>query len=94
MPPHGPSRTSPQAPVYPADLEAAMQETLATLADVDLAYEQHRKMLDGWSGSKTQRERLRAESDVLHKKEREPLVMRLADLHDRISRLTLLRTLH
>ena len=82
------------APVYPDDLEAELQETLATLADVDHAYEQRRNMLDRWSGSEAKKDRVRAELESLHKKEREPLVLRLADLHYRIMRVTMFRTLH
>jgi hypothetical protein len=91
---HGPSRTTPEAPVYPADLDDEMQDALATLADVELAYKQHRKMLDRWSGSAAQTARLRAELERLYQRDRQPLIIRLADLHERIRRVTLFRTLH
>jgi hypothetical protein len=81
-------------PIYPDDLEAAIQETLAMLADVDLEHEQRCEMLDRWSGSETQKERLRRELDTLHQRDREPMVLRLADLHYRMMRVTMFRTVH
>jgi hypothetical protein len=88
---HGPSHTTPEARVYPIDLEDEMQSALATLADVELAYDKHRKMLDRWSGSAAQKACLSAELERLYQRDRQPLVMRLADLHERI---TPFRTLH
>ena len=91
---HEPSRTTADAPFYPTDLEDALQETLAILADVELAYDKHRAMLDRWSGSAAQKARLSAELERLYQRDRQPLVMRLADLHERIRRVTLFRTVH
>ncbi len=91
---HEPSRTAPKAPVYPTDLEEALQTTLATLADVEHAYQKHRTMLDTWSGSAEQKNRLRAEMESLYQKHRQALVMRLADLHERIRRVMMFLTLH
>jgi hypothetical protein len=91
---HAPSRTTPDAPFYPTDLEDALQTTLATLADVEHAYQKHRTMLDTWSGSAEQKNRLRAEMESLYQKHRQALVMRLADLHERIRRVTMFRTIH
>jgi hypothetical protein len=84
----------PETPLYPADLDEAMQDTLASLADVDLIYELRRKMLDNWSGSKSQTERLRAEADAIYQGERQPLILRLADLHERMMDVTLFRVIH
>src|SRR5688500_3745195 len=84
----------PEMPLYPADLEEAMQDTLSSLADVDLLYELRREMLDNCSGSKSQTERLRAEAEAVYQSERQPLVLRLADLHDRSMRVTLFRAIH
>jgi hypothetical protein len=91
---HGPSHTAPDAPFFPTDLEDALQTTLATLADVEHAYKKHRTMLDTWSGSAEQKSRLTAEMESLYQRHRQALVMRLADLHERIRRVTLFRTLH
>jgi hypothetical protein len=84
----------PETPLYPADLDEAMQDTLASLADVDLIYELRRKMLDNWSGSKSQTERLRAEADAIYQGERQPLILRLAELHERMMDVTLFRVIH
>jgi hypothetical protein len=93
---HELSRTSSSSemPVYSADLEGAMQDTLATMADVDLIYELRREIIGSHLASERQRECLRAELDAVYKSERQPLVMRLADLHDRMMRVTLYRALH
>jgi hypothetical protein len=84
----------PDSPVYPEDVEAAIQETLAILADVDRDYDQRREAIKKSSISIVQKKRLRVEVDGLHRKDREPLVLRLADLHYRLVRATLFRTLH
>ena len=80
--------------VYADDLEAAMEDTLAKLADIDRDYESRREALERWSGSVGQKRRLRAELENLHRHDRQPLVLRLADLHYRMMRLSMFRTLH
>jgi len=84
----------PETPFYPADLEEAMQDTLSNLADVDLIYELRRKMLDTCSVSEAQTERLLEEAEVVYQCERQPLILRLADLHQRMMSVTLFRTIH
>ena len=88
------SYSVPETPLSSADLEEAMQDTLSRLADVDLLYGLRREMLDNCSGSKSQTERLRAEAEAIYQSEREPLVLRLADLHDRSMSVTLFRAIH
>jgi hypothetical protein len=88
------SAVPPDAAIYPEELAAAIQETLATLADVEHTYQQRRKFIDGWSGPDLEKQVLLNEAEVQHRREREPLVLRLADLHERTLRVTLLRTLH
>jgi len=82
------------AAVYPEELAAAIQETLSTLADVDHLYEQRRKFIDDWTGPDTEKQILLGECEILRRREREPLVLRLADLHERTLRVTVLRTIH
>jgi hypothetical protein len=84
----------PETPLSSADLDKAMQDTLSRLADVDLIHELRREMLDNLSGSESQTERLRAEADAVYQSERQPLILRLADLHDRSMSVTLFRALH
>ena len=84
----------PETALSSADLEEAMQDTLSRLADVDLLYELRREMLDNCSGSKSQTERLLEEAEVVYQCERQPLILRLADLHERMMSVTLFRALH
>jgi hypothetical protein len=71
---HEPSPTPspPDFPIYPADLEDAMQDTLARLADVELIYKLRREMLGCRSASERQTERLRAELESVYQSERQP----------------------
>jgi hypothetical protein len=64
------------------------------LADVDRAYDQRREAIKRSPIPIVQKKRLRAEVDSLHRKDREPLVLRLADLHYRMMRASLFRTIH
>ena len=88
------SSSVPEIPLYSADLQEEMQETLSRLADVDLIYNLRREMLDNLSASESQSERLRAEAEAAYQSERQPLILRLADLHDRMTSVTLFRTHH
>ena len=81
-------------PVLTEDLEAAIQETLSALADVNRAFDERREAIKKSSISIGQKKRLRAELDSLHRKDRQPFVLRLADLHYRIVRASLFRTIH
>ena len=89
---HTPS--SPETPLYPDDLQDAIQDTLSKLADVNLIYELRRDLLDSLSVSAATGERLRAELEALYRSERQPLVLRLTDLHSRMMRITLRRAVH
>jgi hypothetical protein len=85
---------STSAPVLADDVDNAIEETLAALADVDKAYEERRTMLARRSLSLGQKKRLGAEVDKLYQQDRQPLVLRLAELHYRKTRLTLFKMLH
>jgi hypothetical protein len=82
------------SPVYSEDIEAAIQETLGLLANVDQNYELRREAIKKSSVSILQKKRLRTEVDRLHRKHREPYVLRLADLHYRTIRASLFKTFH
>ena len=83
------------APVYPEDLEPALQDTLALLANIDAHYDAERERLDHWPGPDSVKARLSAQLAEAHRQEREPYVKRLAELHQRIMSETLYRhTLH
>jgi hypothetical protein len=80
-------------PVYPEELEAAIRSTLAKLAAVDVEYNARRVALHQRSLSQGQRLRLCAQLYDRHKKDREPLVLHLANLHYRMMRATLFGSL-
>jgi hypothetical protein len=82
-----------QTPVYSEDLEAAIQNALAKLAEVERDYESRRDALDKRSGSIGQKKRLRANLDSLRQRHREPLVLELANLHYRLMRATIFGSL-
>jgi hypothetical protein len=81
-------------PVLHEEIEAAIQNTLAMLADVDRRYDLRREAIKKSSITLVQKKRLRAEVDSLHRKDRQPLVLRLADFHYRMMRASLFKTMH
>jgi hypothetical protein len=89
---HEPTET---APIYPDDLEPALQDALAILANIDAHYDSERERLDQWVGPHSVKERLRAQLAEVHRQEREPHVQRLAELHQRWTTMRLFRqTIH
>ena len=81
------------APVYPADLTAAMQAELAALAAIDAEYAQRQYRLETWAGPNEAKERLAREVEACHRGDREPHVLRLAVLHERMMALTMFKGL-
>jgi hypothetical protein len=71
---------TPETPFYPDELLPAMQSTLAALADLDLRFEIERAYLEEWSGPDEVKRRLVAEVEAGWQREREPVVLRLAQL--------------
>jgi hypothetical protein len=69
-----------EAPVYPDDLLPQLQQTLGTLADLQLRYEIERDCLEDWSGPAEVKDRLVAELNQCHAANRERLVSCLAKL--------------
>ena len=85
------------APVYPDDLTGAMQAELAALAAIDAEYAQRQHRLETWAGPQEAKERLAREVAACHRRDREPHVLRLGALHERVMMLTMfkgLRTKH
>jgi hypothetical protein len=88
-------RPAESAPVYPEDLEPALQDTLAILANIDAHYDAERERLDLWPGPDSVKARLAGQLAEAHRQEREPHVKHLAELHQRLMSETLYRhTLH
>ncbi len=69
-----------EVPFYPDDLLPQLQQTLATLADLQVRYEIERDYLEGWSGPAEVKDRLVAELNQCHTANRERLVLCLAQL--------------
>jgi hypothetical protein len=84
----------PDTPVLPEDIETAIRDTLAMLAEVDRTYQQRRDAIRRSAASIVQKKHLRGDVDRLHRKDREAYVLRLADLHYRRIRASLFRTMH
>jgi hypothetical protein len=70
----------PSKPAYPSDLTPDIQRALATLADVETRYEIDRERVAQSSGPEGWKDRIRAALEARYRREREPLVRRLADL--------------
>ena len=79
-------------PIYPDNVEGAIQHILAVLADIDCAYDEQRRAVRGRSGPRHKKVRWLSEIDVLHRQQREPYVKHLAELHRQAMSITLLRS--
>jgi hypothetical protein len=69
---------------YSDDLLGEIQTALAALADLECRYEMEREQLKLGSGSASARERLYAERESRHHRERQPYVHRLSELEGRM----------
>jgi hypothetical protein len=69
-----------EVPFYPDDLLPQLQQTLATLADLQLRYEIEREYLEGWSGPSEVKDYLLAELEQCHRANRERFVSCLEGL--------------
>jgi hypothetical protein len=83
-----------QRPLSQSDIETAIQDIISTLAEIDGAYDERRSALRSLSRSESAKMKLLNKVDALHRKEREPHVKRLAELHWRAMSETLFRTKH
>ena len=75
-------------PIYPADLQPALQEALAILADIDFQFAQQREQLLRWNGPESAKENLAEDIDREHRCVREPYMRLLAELQRRMMSLT------
>jgi hypothetical protein len=76
------------------DVESAMQDALAALADLERRYQERRASLERWADRGGAKQRLLQALEVLYRRDRQPLVQQLADLHQRMMSATMFRTLH
>ncbi len=74
-------------------LPPEIQRVLTALADVEACYENDRECLKGWSGPEAIRMRFVEQLNARHARAREPLVQRLADLHQQITTASMIQSL-
>jgi hypothetical protein len=74
-------------------LTTEMQRVLATLSEVEASYKSDRECLKGWTGPEAIRVRFIEQLDARHAEAREPLVQRLANLHQQITTAAMLQSL-
>jgi hypothetical protein len=74
-------------------LTAEIQRVLAALSEVEACYESDRDCLKGWSGPEAIKVRFVEQLDARHAEAREPLVQRLADLHQQITMASIIQSL-
>jgi hypothetical protein len=74
-------------------LTTEMQRVLAALSEVEANYESDRECLKGWSGPDAIRVRFIEQLETRHAEAREPLVQRLADLHQQITTASMIQSL-
>jgi hypothetical protein len=88
-------RLAETVPVYADDIEPALQDALAVLANIDAHYDGERERLELWTGPDSVKNRLAGQLEEAHRQEREPHVKRLAELHQRLMNETFYRhTVH
>jgi hypothetical protein len=90
VPVHKPAALSP--PERGA-LTAEIQRVLAALSEVEACYERDRDCLKGWAGPEAIRARFVEQLDARHAEAREPLVQRLANLHQQITMVSIIQSL-
>ena len=83
----------PDVPIHSADLTLALQSELAALADIEAEFAAKRQQLETWSGPVKMKEWIVREVEARHRRKREPHVLRLGELYERITNLTLFRNL-
>jgi hypothetical protein len=76
---------------YPPDLEPAIQDELSVLASVEARYADELARLEGSGDPPSVKEHLRQQLELRRKAAREPHVLKLADLHQRMLETTLFR---
>ena len=74
-------------------LTAEVQRVLAVLSEVEARYESDRECLKGWPGPDAIRVRFVEQLEAHHAQEREPLVQRLAELHQQITTAAMFQSL-
>src|SRR5215207_1398087 len=77
----------------PDDLDQAIQRELAALAALAAVHRSACRWLDAWSGPEPVKQHLASHIAARHRREREPHLLRLAELHQQRSAVTFSATL-
>ncbi len=77
-----------------SDLAPDIRSALSALEEVEFRYEADRESLRGWCGPEAAKARLLNLLEIRHQREREPLVQRLAELHQHSTLASMFRSLH
>jgi len=90
---------APQKPVVDGKAQApgwehSLQAALAVLREIDARYARDRAWLEASVGVAPIKRHWLAQLEAKCRKEREPLVLRLADMHQRMTSASFLRTVH
>ena len=88
------SQTSALIEIDLSDLTPEIRSALVALTEVETRYESDRECLEGWCGPKAARQRLLDHLESRHAQEREPLVQRLAELHQQVTMASIFRDVH
>lgn len=76
-----PLAPSTPVPWYPDELLAELQSTLAAMADIEVRYEMDRERLEACDGPEAMKQKFAIQLEERYQRDREPYVVRLADLH-------------
>lgn len=86
-----PIAATPAMSIDTHDLGPVIQRELAALADIDARHAAATDVLDRWSGSPVLKARRARQLEERHRKDREPHVLRLAELHQQMMSATMFR---
>jgi hypothetical protein len=81
--------TSERTEVHHENLALEIQRALAVLADIETRFELDRESLAKWAGPEALRSRFVKMLEIRRAQERDPLVQRLAELHQRTTMLSM-----
>jgi hypothetical protein len=87
------NETAALSPPDGSALTAEIQRVLTALSEVEACYESDREGLKGWSGPDAIRVRFIEHLEARHAEAREPLVQRLAELHQQITTASMFQRL-
>jgi hypothetical protein len=87
------NETAALSPPDGSALTAEIQRVLTALSEVEACYESDREGLRCWSGPDAIRVRFIEHLEARHAQERQPLVQRLADLHQQITMASIIQSL-